>query len=264
MRLPLKSGRAFADADATPDSAAVIVSENVARRFWPNQDAIGKRIKLGAPTSTSPWLTIVGVVGESKYRALPANPTADPDLYLPALSRSPQTILVRTEGDPGALTSAVRNAIRRGQPSIAVFGETTMGELVDSQTSASRFTTWILGLFATTALVLSVIGIYGAMSYLVTQRTREFGIRLALGATRLNVVSNVLRHGITLVAIGTVIGVGATAALYKLFSSLLFEVTVFDTSSGLAILALVAAAVLACVVPAIRATRVDPVTALRN
>jgi ABC-type antimicrobial peptide transport system permease subunit len=139
-----------------------------------------------------------------------------------------------------------------------------MGQLVDSQTSANRFTTWILGLFATTALILSVIGIYGVMSYLVTQRTREFGIRLALGATRGNVVGNVLRHGVTLIAIGTVIGIAATAGLYKLFSSLLFEVTAFDSSSGLAILALVAAALLACVVPAIRATRVDPVTALRT
>jgi putative ABC transport system permease protein len=102
------------------------------------------------------------------------------------------------------------------------------------------------------------------MSYLVTQRTREFGIRLALGATRMNVVSNVLRHGVTLVAIGTVIGIAATAGLYKLFSTMLFEVKAVDVSSGLAILGLVAAAVLACVVPAIRATRVDPVTALRN
>jgi putative ABC transport system permease protein len=264
MRLPLKSGRTFTDADATPDGTNVIVSENVTRRFWPNQDAIGKRIKLGAPDSKNPWLTIVGIASEAKLRALPANATADPDLYLPALSRSPQTILVRTAGDPASLTSSVRNAIRQGQPSIAVFGETTMGELVESQTSASRFTTWILGLFATTALVLSVIGIYGVMSYLVTQRTREFGIRLALGATRLNVVSNVLRHGVTLVAIGTVIGIAATAGLYKLFSSMLFEVKAVDVSSALAILALVAAAVLACVVPAIRATRVDPVTALRN
>jgi predicted permease len=266
LRLPLKAGRTFADGDATPASTAVIVSENVARRFWPDQDAIGKRLRLGPlnPQNQNPWLTIVGIVGESKYRALPANPTADPDLYFPAVSRSPQPILVRTAGDPAALTSAVRAALRRGQPSIAVFGETTMEALVESQTSASRFTTWILGLFATTALVLSVIGIYGVMSYLVTQRTREFGIRLALGATRWDVVRTVLRHGVALVAMGAVIGVGAAAGFYRLFSSLLYEVNAVDVSSALAVLALVAAAVLACVVPAIRATRVDPVTALRN
>jgi predicted permease len=264
LKVPVTSGRRFEDSDATPDSTAVIVSDNVARRFWANQSAIGKRIKLGAPTSQNPWLTIVGTVGEMKYRGLPTNPTADPDLYFPALSRSPQAIVVRTEGDPAALTSSVRAALRRGQPSVVVFGDTTMDAMVASQTSASRFTTWILGLFATTALVLSVIGIYGVMSYLVTQRTREFGIRLALGATRMDVVRNVLRHGVVLVAIGTVIGVAMAGGLYKLFSSQLFEVTAVDISSAVAIMALVGAAILACVVPAIRATRVDPVKALRN
>jgi putative ABC transport system permease protein len=264
LKVPVTSGRRFEDSDATPESPAVIVSDNVARRFWPNQSAIGKRIKLGAATSRNPWLTIVGTVGETKYRGLPVNPTNDPDLYFPALSRSPQAIVVRTEGDPAALTSAVRAALRRGQPSVVVFGETTMNAMAASQTSASRFTTWILGLFASTALVLSVIGIYGVMSYLVTQRTREFGIRLALGASRMDVVRNVLRQGVVLVAIGTVIGVAMAGGLYKLFSSQLFEVTALDISSAVAIVALVGAALLACVVPAIRATRVSPVTALRN
>jgi predicted permease len=264
LRLPISGGRAFVDADLTPDSTAVIVSENVARRFWPNQTAIGKRIKPGGPASTAPWLTIVGTVPETKYRGLPSNPTADPDLYLPALDRSPQPILIRTAIDPLSVARSVGAAIRASQPSVAVFGETTLSTLVDAQTSASRFTTWILGLFAATALLLSVVGIYGVMSYLVTQRTREFGIRLALGATRTNVVQAVLRHGATLIAIGTIIGVLLTSGLYRLFRSLLFEVTAFDVSSGLAILALVGVALLACVVPAIRATRVDPVTALRN
>jgi putative ABC transport system permease protein len=264
LHLPLSAGRTFLGTDATPDSPAVIVSDRVTRRFWPSQDPIGKRIKRGAPDSPNPWLTIVGTVGETKYRALPSNPTADPDLYFPALDRSPQPVLIRTSVTPSSVTSAVRAAIRSGQPSVVVFGEMTMVALVESQTSASRFTTWILGLFATTALVLSVIGIYGVMSYLVAQRTREFGIRLALGATRADLVRVVLRHGTTLIAFGAVIGIAATAGLYRLFSSLLYEVTAVDVSSGLAILVLVGAAVLACIVPAIRATRVDPVIALRN
>jgi len=158
----------------------------------------------------------------------------------------------------------VRAAIRQNQPTIALYGETTMTALVDQQTSASRFTTWILGLFAAAALVLSIIGIYGVMAYLVTQRTREFGIRLALGATRNDVVTSVLRQGSILIALGTVIGIAVTGGLYRVFSSQLFEVTALDISSALAILSLVAVALLACLVPAIRATRVDPVRALRD
>ena len=264
MRLPLTSGRAFADTDLTPDSTAVIVSENVGRRFWPNQSAIGKRIKLGAAASTNPWLTIVGTVAESRYRALPNNPTTDPDLYLPALDRSPQAVVIRTTGDPASLGSSVRAAIRQGQPSVAVFGETTIASLAGAQTAAPRFTTWVLGLFATSALILAVIGIYGVMSYLVAQRTREFGIRLALGASRLDVVRAVMGRGAVLIGIGAVLGVAIAAGLYQVFSSLLFEVTAFDPSSGLAVLLLVATAFLACLVPALRATRVDPIEALRN
>jgi putative ABC transport system permease protein len=264
LRIRVTRGRSFEDADATPASTAVIVSDNVVKRFWPGQDPIGKRIKLGSPTSRNPWLTIVGTVVETRYRGLPENPTGDPDLYLPALDNSPQPILIRTAVDPASVTQAVRAAVRQGQPSVVVFGETTLGALVDAQSSASRFTTWILGLFATAALLLSVVGIYGVMSYLVTQRNHEFGIRIALGATRGDVVGTVLRPGIVLIGIGTLAGVGITGGLYRLFSSLLYGVTALDVSSGLAILTLVGAAVLACFVPAIRATRVDPLTALRN
>ena len=265
MRIPVTSGRTFTDADERPTSPAVIVSDNVAKRFWPNQNPIGKRIKPnGQFQPTNPWLEIVGTVAETKYRGLPNNPTGDPDLYLPALDRSPQTVLIRTAIDSMAVAPAVRAAIRQNQPTLALYGETTMTALAHGQTSASRFTTWVLGLFAAITLVLSVIGIYGVMSYLVTQRTREFGIRLALGATRNDVVTSVLRQGAILIALGTVIGIAVTGGLYRVFSSQLFEVTALDISSALAILSLVAAALLACLVPSIRATRVDPVSALRD
>jgi putative ABC transport system permease protein len=264
MRIPVTAGRTFTDADATPTGPAIIVSDNVARRFWPGQNPIGKRIKPGGLASTNPWMEIVGTVAETKYRGLPRNPTPDPDFYLPALDRSPQPIVIRTAIDPAAVAPSVRAAIRQGQRTIALYGETTMRALADGQTSASRFTTWILGLFAATALLLSVVGTYGVMSYLVTQRTREFGIRLALGATRTDVVTLVLRHGAILIALGTVIGTAVAGGLYRFFSAQLFEVTAMDLSSALAILSLAAVAMLACLVPAIRATRVDPVSALRS
>ena len=143
MRIPVTSGRTFTDADATPTGLAVIVSDNVARRFWPNQNPIGRRIKLGMPAVLNPWLEIVGTVAETKYRSLPRNPTADPDVYFPALDRSPQPILLRTAIDPAAVSPAVRVAIRQNRPTIALYGETTMTALANGQTSASRFTTWI-------------------------------------------------------------------------------------------------------------------------
>ena len=264
MRIPVTAGRTFTDADATPTSSAVIASDSVAKRFWPNQNPIGKRIKLnGLLQPNNPWLEIVGTVAETKYRGL-RNPSPDPDLYLPALDRSPQPILIRTAVDPTAVAPGVRAAIRQNQQRIVLYGETTLTALAEEQTSASRFTTWVLGLFAAATLVLSIVGIYGVMSYLVTQRTREFGIRLALGATRADVVMSVLRQGGILIALGTVVGIAIAGGLYRLFRSQLFEVTALDISSALAILSLVAAAVLACLVPAIRATRVDPATALRN
>ena len=263
LRIPVTSGRTFEIGEMSASSTAVIVSQQVTTRFWPNEDPIGKRIKLGALDSQNPWLTIVGVVGEVKYRGLPQNPTADPDLYFPALNRSPQPLAIRTAVEPGAVAASVRAAVRELHPALVVFGAAPMDDLVAQQTSASRFTSWVLSLFAIAALLLSLIGVYGVMAYLVTQRTREFGIRLALGATRTELVTVVLRQGARLIAIGVVIGAVASLGLTRLLGNLLFQVSLADVSSGMAVLMLMIVAVLACAVPAVRATRVDPVNALR-
>jgi putative ABC transport system permease protein len=264
LRIRLEAGRTFLPSEERTDSQAVVVSHNVTRRFWPNQDPIGKRIKFGAPGSQNPWLTIVGVVDEVKYRGLPENPTADPDLYLPYVDRATQGVIVRTRVEPSSVTSAVRAAIRNGNASIVTFNARTLADVVAQQSSASRFTSWLLSVFAATALVLSIVGLYGVMSYLVAQRTREFGIRLALGSSRAEIVRRVLRDGMWRVAIGAAIGLAATTGLARVLAGLVYGVGRFDISTILAVVMLLVVAIAACAVPAVRATRVDPAIALRS
>ena len=247
----------------TPDSTAVIVSAGVTERFWPGQDPIGKRVKPGAPDSTAPWLTIVGVVPEVRYRSLPQNTTADPDLYFPYLERGVQSVLLRTAVDPESITGSVRSAIRDLDRNIVMFGVSPMTTLVAGFSAQSQFMTWVMSVFAATALLLSAVGIYGVMAYLVAQRRREFGIRLALGAAGRDILGVVVGHGMRLVVVGLVVGIGAAAALSRLLEALLYGVTTTDPTSALAVAILAGVAVLACLIPALRATRVDPVIALR-
>jgi putative ABC transport system permease protein len=264
LRIPLVSGRTFNDAEISPTSPAVIVSEGVVKRFWPGQDPIGKRVKFGSLTSNNPWMSIVGVVAEVKYRGLPHNPTADPDIYLPFADRNALLgIALRTTVPPSSLIATVRAAIRAADLSIPVYNIATMDELVSRQTSQSRFTMWLMGVFAACALMLAVVGIYGVMSYLVSQRTREIGIRLALGANRHDILQLVVGNGARLIAAGIAIGLVASFALQRLVSTLLFGVAAADTSSGIAVAILAAVAMVACYLPALRATRVNPLRALR-
>jgi len=264
LGIPLAQGRTFADNELTQQATAIVVSDQVVKRFWPGQDAIGKRLKLGAAGSNNPWLSIVGVVGDVKYRGLPANPTKDPDIYLPFLDRNAiVAIAVRTTSEPTAVAGAIRSAIRAADPSITVYSVRSMDELIGAQTAQSRFIMWLMGAFAAIALSLAVIGIYGVMSYLVAQRTREIGVRLALGAAGSDILRLVVGNGARLIAVGIVIGIAATFALERLVSTLLFGVTALDAAAAIAVAVLAAVALLACYVPALRATRVSPITALR-
>jgi len=265
LRIPIVAGRTFQESEMTAASSSAVVSERVAQRFWRGQDPIGKRIKFGALTSQSPWLTIVGVVGEVKYRGLPENPTNDPDVYLPFVDRNSQfAFAIRATVPPSSLVAPIRAVIRSADPSIPVYQVSTMEDLVGGQTSQSRFTMWLMGVFAAAALMLAVVGIYGVMSYLVTQRTREIGIRLALGAGGHDILRLVVGNGARLIATGIVIGLAASFALQRLVASLLFGVSTADLSSGVAVALLAAVAMLACYLPALRATRVDPLHALRQ
>ena len=264
MDIPMLRGRTFVTAEAVADSTSVIVSERVVERFWPGQDPIGKRIKRGALESDGPWLNIVGVVPETKYRAVPNNPTADPDLYFPLDERSLGAVMVRTSLDPTSVTSTVRESLRRGSPELVMYNIAPLSDRLAAMTSQAQFTTWLMGLFAGAALLLAVIGIYGVMSYLIAQRTRELGIRIALGASPDAILRMVLGGGLKLVSLGLVVGIGAALLLSQSLQSQLFGVSTFDVSGLVAVGLLAITTVLACLVPAYRATRVDPNEALRS
>jgi hypothetical protein len=229
-------------------------------RFWPNQNPIGKRIKSGGPASTAPWMTIVGVVPQLKYRGLPNNPTADPDIYLPLVDRGGYGVIVRTAGDPATIDAPVRSAIRQAAVGLVVSGVAPLRQLIDAQTAQARFTSWVLGVFAAAALTLAAIGIYGVMSYLVSQRRREFGIRMALGATAGTILALVLRNGVKLVVLGVLVGAAAAAALVRLIDTMLFGVEATDPAPVIAVGILAIVAVAACAIPAIRAARTNPAT----
>jgi putative ABC transport system permease protein len=263
LRIPMVAGRTFTEAEIESAAPVAVVSERLVKRFWPGANPLGKRIKLGT-TDRAPWQTIVGVVGEIKYRGLPDNPTADPDVYLPFSDRSSEFgIAVRSSLPPSALVATIRNVIRDADSSIPVFGVSPMPDLLRAQTAQSRFTMWLMGIFAAIALALAVIGIYGVMSYLVTQRRREIGIRLALGAAGPDIVRLVVGSGARLIAVGIVIGLAGAFALERAVASLLFGVTAADIASVAAVAVLASVALIACYVPAARATRVDPLHALR-
>ena len=264
MDVPILYGRTFDASEVVADSASVIVSERVAERFWPGQNPIGKRLKRGALEADTPWLNIVGVVPEIKYRALPDNPTADPDLYFPVDDRSVQAVMLRTTVEPESVANSIRATLREISPDIVVYNMAPMADRVTAMTSRARFTTWLMGLFAGAALLLAVIGIYGVMSYLVAQRTREFGIRLALGAKPQAILGLVFREGLKLVSVGLVIGVGVAVLLTQSLESQLFGVSTLDVSALAAVMVLATTTLLACLVPAFRATRVDPNNALRT
>jgi predicted permease len=264
LRIPIVAGRTFSESELTTTSPAVIVSKGVVDRFWPGQDPVGKRLKLGPLASSNPWMTIVGVVVDVKYRGLPENPTADPDIYLPFAERNSQySLVVRASVPPSTLVAPVRALVRSIDPSIPVYNISTMAELIGARTSRSRFTMWLMAVFAAVALSLAAIGTYGVMSYLVSERRREIGIRLALGAKDGDILRLIVGNGARLIAAGVSTGVVATFALQPIVSSLLFGVTTVNAASVVAIAMLVAVALSACYLPAVRATRIDPLNALR-
>jgi ABC-type antimicrobial peptide transport system permease subunit len=259
-------GRDFTLADMGQQSTAVIVSANVARRFWPGQSALGRRVKQGSVASPGPWLSIIGVVKEANLRAIPRNPTADPDIYFPLSDRARAfAVLLRADGDPSALAGTARHVVQRFDAGAAIFAVQPLNTLVEAQLGPARFLSWLTGAFALVALTLAVIGIYGMLSYWVRRRTAEIGIRAALGANRGHLLRLVVGQAIAMAAIGVAIGAMIAAGLTAFIEAQLFGVQPMDwLSFGGTALVMIGAAAVASFAPAVRALRLDPVAALRT
>jgi putative ABC transport system permease protein len=268
MRIPLKKGRYFDDNDRQTGPQVTIIDEQFVKKYFPHVDPIGKRITFG-PTrrgaADSTWITIVGVVGHAAHEGLDAEPRIQ--YYFPTsqLGIGNMTVAMRTTGNPTALLSAAREAVHSIDRNLPLSAVNTMDKLVETSVGQRKLSMMLLGLFSLIAVVLASIGIYGVMSCSVTQRSRELGIRMALGAARSRVLALVVGQGMALAGIGVAIGLVAAFALTRFLSNQLFSVGATDpvTFTVVSIL-LVGVAFLATLVPAMRATRVDPVVALRE
>ena len=264
MGIALREGRDFTDADSAGTERVTIVDERLARQYWPGASPLGKRIRFGPPESNEPWHTIIGVAGAVRNEGLDRE--SRQSIYVPYLQIPVRgmTVAVRTSGDPGSLAGAIRKevlALDKDQPVTNVL---TMDEIVSRSVWQQRFYTMLFGIFAVLALVLAAVGIYGVMSYAVTQRTQEIGIRMALGARAIDVLQLIIRNGMTLISIGLVIGLVGAVALTRLLTTLLFGITPTDKLTFVTVSAiLTVVALVACYLPARRATKVDPLEALR-
>jgi putative ABC transport system permease protein len=265
MGIAVTRGRDFTDRDTPDTKMAVVISEKMAQRFWPGQDPIGKRLKPGSTTSDSPWREVIGVVKDVRQNDFVAEPKIQMYMsYRQLKLLAPNALVLRTTVDPMSLATAVRNAVWAVDKDQPVSNIRAMDEIVATAVARQRFSTMLLGIFATLALVLAAVGIYGVMSYSVAQRTREIGIRIALGAQRGDVLRMTVKQALKLVLGGVGIGLVLAIVLTRVMASLLFGISATDPLTFLSISAvLLAVAALASYVPALRATRVDPMVALR-
>lgn len=266
LGIPLLKGRSFSEQDSEEAPPVMVISETTARRYFPGEDPIGMRLKTGGCTECD-WTTIVGVVGDVKTSGIDAE--IDPAMYAP-ITQDPSniramTLVLRTEVDPASFVPAVRREVNSIDPDLALADIRTMEQLMSGSLGRSRYRGVLLGIFAIVALTLAAVGIYGVIAYAVSQRTREIGIRIALGAQKRDIFRMVVGRGLILSLIGVIIGVAASLMLTRYLASLLYGVSSTDpTTIASVVLLLITVALLACSIPAQRATRVDPMNALRH
>ena len=264
LGIQLRAGRSFSSADRADTPPIIVINETMQRRFWPDDSAIGKRIKWGGWPDD--WLTIVGVVADVKVSSLEAE--TNPAIYMPIFqiprSRASVIYVIRSSSDTASLANTLRGEIRAVDWELPVYNIRTMNQVIAESVSQRRFIMMLLGVFAATALLLAAIGLYGVVSFSVTERTREIGIRVAMGASYRDVLRLVLGQLLALTAIGIVFGIAGALALTRMMSSLLFEVSATNSLTFVcAPLLLAGVALAACFVPARRAAKVDPMVALR-
>ena len=264
LGIPIRKGRVFDARDNYDAPFVAIVSESLVKRSFPNEDAIGKRIQCGLDSPR--WMTVVGVVGDVRASSPASSP--GPELYMPfqqhPVMANELQLTIRTAVNPGPLQSTVEQRIRQLNPMVAM-RSTTMDTMVADSVATARFRTFLLTLFAAIALLLSMSGVYGLMSYLVSRRTGEIGVRMALGASPTSIVGLILRHSATLSAAGLIAGLTIAMSTSKLLTSMLFGLTDTDALTyAIAAFALALITLLAAALPAYRAARIDPASALRQ
>ena len=264
LGIGLLKGRVFAPGDVASQPRVAVLGEEVARRLWPHEDPIGRRLKLGPPATEAPWLTVVGVVLDVHQESLTGGPGSDLFVSILQVPSTYFSVLARTRSRPGTLARAVRLALTATSPELGVSRTTTMGEVVASSIWVPRLWGWLFGLFSVLSLLLAAAGIYGVMASSVRERTREIGIRMALGAQRQGVLVLMLGHGLKLALMGAALGLALTALLTRLLSSLVFGVDAGDPWILLEVASLLIAVVLLASWIASRgATQVDPLIAIR-
>ncbi len=264
LHVPLRRGRLLSESDGSNTLRVAVISERMARRWFPNESPLGKRFKFGAPDSKQPWITIAGVVGDTTHDVFDRNPRSV--IYVP-MSQFPRLwmdIAVRTAGDPLRLAPSVTAAIRAVNPEQPISGMATLETWMHEQAVGLNYMAVLMGIFGVLALTLSSVGVYGVMAYVVSEQTPEIGIRMALGAARSSVLAMVFRRGMITTLAGLAVGLPMALGFARMLGSLVYGVSETDPATFIGIpLALIAAAALAIYIPARRAMKIDPIIALR-